>query len=556
MRLELLLAHADDHSPVLDTGIPTNLVDAAKPGEGPALPATLRDDGADPNDLSRQRWGIIAPEGPEGDRLLGAIEPLSRARQEAQEGAPVRVYRVPKGMDPSAVVAWKRQVYWDESTSERDLPRYLLLLGDLDVMPLDLQQILGADTFVGRLAFSDEAGYQAYADKVLRWERHAATETQARALFYTVRDGTDATRIGDETLMAPCLARCRAESALGRFPAREIVAIEDRPPLAADALCAQARGAGPSLLFSMSHGLGAPLRGWRSADEQRKMQGAMRLVGGQRLTAADLTSKPFLPGGVWFFLACFGAGTPAKSVYHPWLSELHRAGVFTGSLDPVLKNLPRTGDRPFIAALPEAALRNPDGPLAFMGHIDLAFTYAFQDDDQEHRARSSRFQGIFRSLVDRARVGVAHHALLRFTAETAVELSTLYGMTRDKSAGEPPPDEARRAGLWLLQHDIAGYVLLGDPAVRLPLSAPRAPAAREELSSVAASLFGFAPQGEREAPKALDLDAMEKAALSLLSERDTAAALADRYGVKLDDLLRWAEVYRRAGRDALGKIRG
>jgi hypothetical protein len=555
MRLELLLARADDHSPVLDAGIPTSLVQAEKAGEGPALPKVLRDDSADPNDLARQRWGVIAPEGPDGDRLLGAIEPLCRARQEAQGGAPVRVYRVPKTMDPSAVVAWKRQIYWDESTSERDLPRYLLLLGDLDVMPLDLQQILAADTFVGRLAFSDEQGYQAYADKVLRWERSASAEAQARALFYTVRDGTDATRIGDETLMAPCLARCRAESALGRFPAREIVTIEDTPPLARDALLAQAKGGGPSLLFSISHGLGAPLRGWRSADEQRAIQGAMRLVGGQRLTAADLTSKPFLPGGVWFFLACFGAGTPNKSVYHPWLAQLRDAGTFTGSLDPVLKNLPRSGDRPFIAALPEAVLRNPDGPLAFMGHIDLAFTYAFQDDDQEHRARSSRFQGIFRSLIDRARVGVAHHALLRFTAETAVELSTLYGMTREKSE-RTPQEDARMAGLWLLQHDIAGYVLLGDPAVRLPLAAPRAPAPPEALSSVAASVFGFAPQGESAPPKALDVDAMEKAALGLLGERDTAAALAEKHGVKVDDLRRWAEVYQQAGREALAKIRG
>src|SRR4029079_2396424 len=88
--------------------------------------------------------------------------------------------------------------------------------------------------------------------------------------------------------------------------------------------------------------------------------------------------------------------------------------------------LPRLWDRPFIAALPQAALANPRGPLAVMAHIDLAWTYSFQDMGAEGRGRPSRFQGIFRSLVDGARSGTSYQQLLRFLSETSVELSTLY----------------------------------------------------------------------------------------------------------------------------------
>jgi len=157
--------------------------------------------------------------------------------------------------------------------------------------------------------------------------------------------------------------------------------------------------------------------------------------------------------------------------------------------------------------------------------------------------------------MDGARVGVAHHGLSRFTAETAVELSTLYGLTRHKGEGDASPeDAARKAGLWLLQHDIAGYILLGDPAVRLPLAEKKAEAPKEEIIEAAASLLGFAPQPEIGRATALDVDAMEEAALALLTRRGDEGALAQKHGVSPSDLLRWAEVYRQAGREALSKL--
>jgi hypothetical protein len=148
-----------------------------------------------------------------------------------------------------------------------------------------------------------------------------------------------------------------------------------------DELLARVGGGDPSVLFTLSHGEGAPRGGWTSHEEQRRRQGAMSFGREGKLTGDDLRARPFLPGGVWFMLACYGAGTPNFSAYRHWLAQLAGAGQFRGKPEAVLAGLPGPQDRPFIAALPQAVLANPAGPLAFMGHIDLAWTYGFQELD-------------------------------------------------------------------------------------------------------------------------------------------------------------------------------
>lgn len=362
---------------------------------------------------------------------------------------------------------------------------------------------------MGRLACPTDAGYAAYVDKVLRWERAPSPEAQARALFFTVRDGTAATTIGHRALVSPSLERCRERQQQGAFPAREIHEIGyDGPEEARDAFLDRIARPDPTMLFTMSHGLGAPRGGWRSTDEQRAIQGAISLGSGMRITAEDVATRPFLPGGIWFFLACYGGGTPGASAYHHWLTRLRAASGFGGRVDAVLAGLPKPGDKPFIAALPQAALSNPEGPLALMAHIDLAWTYSFQDMDAGARNRPSRFQGIFRALVDGARAGTSYQQLLRFLGETSVELSTMYDEeARRETAGAAVNKDAARAkqkaNLWMLRQDLAGYVLLGDPAARLPLNraaaaqkrAPRPAEVRGGSEAAAAtSLLGFAPQ--------------------------------------------------------------
>jgi hypothetical protein len=282
----------------------------------------------------------------------------------------------------------------------------------------------------------------------------------------------------------------------------------------------------------------------------------MSLGLGQRLAAEDLRSRPFLPGGVWFFLACYGAGTPAVSAYRHWLERMKEAGHYPGRVNSVLSGLPRGSDPPFVAALPQAALENPDGPLAVMGHVDLAWTYSFQDTGSPSGSRASRFQGIFRTLADGGRVGVAYQQLLRFFAETNVELTIVDN--QEARTGAPTmsdADKARKAHLWMLRNDLAGYVLLGDPAARLPIARAQAGARLAEPAAAIASALGFVPRPPHaERGRALDPRRMEEAVLALLGGAETADAIAARAGITKADLLRWTDTYREAGRAALAKL--
>jgi hypothetical protein len=545
MGFELLLTHADDQRPVLGESLP---LDAASTQPRPAeLPSgkDLIDPGVDPNSLPDQRWGVVVPEGPLGDRLLALIEPLRRLREEEQ-GAPARVYRVKPDLDAMQAVRWKDAVLRDETEFETEQPGYLLLLGDFDHVSLELQQVLGSDGFAGRLAFSSDAGYEAYVDKVLRWSREHSRASAGRALLFTAHDGTAATTVGYRALMAPSLESLRKLREMGSLSAESLAELGEPENWSVRQLLAQVASPQPSVLFTMSHGLGAPRGGWRSVDEQRARQGAMSLGGEGTLDASALASTPFLPGGIWFFLACFGAGTPARSAYYPWLAQLREVGMYPGRLEHLLAALPREGERPFVAALPQAVLANPQGPLAVVGHVDLAWTYSFQDLGRVARNRPSRFQGLLRTLLEGRRAGVGLSALLRFFNEANTELTTLYDHEESaRLAGrDSSVDSAERAHLWMLRQDLFGYILLGDPAVRLPLTPP---SVMPELPVALplASGMGALPSAED----------MAEAVLVMLSGEESEKAIASRVGVPLAELRRWRKVYTEAGLKALSGLR-
>jgi len=468
--LNLLMVHTDDHEPVLDEGLPEATARDQGPVDRTAAASHLWDEGGDPNDLEVQRWGVIAPQGPEGDRLLALIQPLLAHRQE-QQGDKVRVYRVPAQMTHEEAMRWKKREFDSGSDLNIKVPRYQLILGDLDQVPLALQQVQASDGYVGRLAFSADEDYAAYVDKVLRWERRSTGQGQGRAMFFTVHDGTAATAVGHRALVGPGVEVVRRRQAAGQYPARDILEFGDPVTPSPDELLAQTAAFDPSVLFTLSHGEGAPRGGWRSPEAQRERQGAMSFGREGRLTGDDLRDRPFMPGGVWFMLACYGAGTPSASAYKHWLEALAAAGQFRGKVDSVLAGLPGPRDRPFIAALPKAVLANSDGPLAFMGHIDLAWTYSFQELDSGATNRPARYMAITRSILKRDRVGVSMRELLRYFDQTNIELTSLHDMEIQARSMKLPyqADRARQGHLWMLRQDLAAYVLLGDPAVRLPV---------------------------------------------------------------------------------------
>jgi hypothetical protein len=566
--LDLLMVHADDHAPVIHEGLDAATAQGRHPGE-PTSPRQFWDEGGDPNDLALQRWGVIAPRGPEGDRLLALIEPLIAHRQD-QQHAPIKIYRVPPQMTQDEAMRWRKREFDDGADLNIEVPRYQLILGDLDQVPLALQQVQQSDGYVGRLAFTREDDYAAYVDKLLRWEKLSSGTADADSLFFTVHDGTAATAAGHRALIAPGVELLRRRQTAGQYPARDILELGDLNAPSPDELLARAAASSPGVLFSLSHGEGAPRGGWHTPEEQRRRQGAMSFGRAGQLTGDELQGRSFMPGGVWFMLACYGAGTPSTSAYKHWLAQLAAAGQFRGKPEAVLAGLPGPRDRPFIAALPQAALANSNGPLAFIGHVDLAWTYGFQELDDGAHSRPARYMGITRSLHKRDRTGVALRELLRYFDQTNLELTGI--LDREAADRSAQPDLIRQGHLWMLRQDLAAYILLGDPAVRLPGHAAAQPNERvaperprlTDIRSVDISATDIPTvdiPATADPTESRNLDAtppadiaatdLEDAVLQYILAERTITAAAARVGRSRAELERLAAAYRQHGAAAL-----
>ncbi len=608
--LELLLSDADARTPVLEHGLPSATLTATTPPREPknASDLWLEAVDRDPNLLDLQRWGIIVPDGPEGERLLGAVAALRRHRRDEMGREPA-VFKAPPGLDLAAAVQWRDKFIRPESLDASDRSRYLMILGDLTQVSLELQHVLAHGAFVGRLTLPGEADYGAYADKVIKWEK--AELESPRLLTYSVQDGTAATSAGYRHLVQPCTEKAERNRLGGELALSETVTIRYDEEGPDDLLAAAAANEG-DVLLSLSHGLGAPRDGWKSAELQRRRQGALCLgLDSEPLTAESIAARPFLPGGVWMMVSCFGAGTPSTSAYQPWLAALASGGVQSSAIADVLRSLPGASDPPFIAALPQAALANPNGPLAVLGHIDLAWTFAFLDEGRVNRA--SRIYDALRTLLVGSRAGIALDTIMAAYRDTNDRLTGAYQARQEaRLRGGEPPDDQAIANLWMRRNDLRGYVLLGDPAVHLPLTRARArlgdplpasiimqsrpgvptltilppqspvpkdtrsdkprasitqtivppdgPAAVPSTRPVPpdsqphASLSRPAPEpAPRDAPGPDPARRRERAVLALLRGELTAKAVATEHGVDLDDLLDWLERYRLAGRRELAR---
>jgi hypothetical protein len=570
-RLDLLLADADERRPVLEEGLPGEV---AQQGPKPKKATQQekpdwRRDNKDQNDLKEQGWGLVVPDGRAGDRLREALTPLIRLREE-ELGKPAEIYRVSPDMSARAAADWTENVYWANDVPDEDRPLYLLMLGDLHETQAELQHSLANGALVGRIHFTnakgetDLDGYAAYADKVVRYAREATTFTTPDMAYFAARDGTAATHTAEMKLVRPSFDASEQARVKGSLAAAKVRRIEAET---VDELLAEgggAAGARPSVLLSVTHGMGPPRRGW-SPEEAQQRQGALILDRDEVLDAERLLGQRFLPGGMWFCLACYGGGTPSASAYYAWLSQLAAQGAWSGKAASVLNSLPKDGQRPFVAAMPQAALRNPEGPLGVIGHLDLAWTYGFTGSKDLSESRSSRFTPTLHALVDGARAGVALGILLRSYRKTNDDLTSLYdGAARsDADSRSDPTDLTLRGHLWMLRNDLRGYVLLGDPAARLPLKQHAlAPKAREAQAAPAGipelrgdsigSKAASAPEGSAGPVKGgagalISAIEKEKAVRAVLIGDEAPRTIAARLGVPLEELWAWFDAYRAGG---------
>lgn len=470
----LLLCRSDDQRPVMEQAL-DGCSTAREPR--PAMPSkrlrVAQDSELD--DLAQHGWGVVAPPGEAGDHLLELIEPLIdlRARQQGRE---VRVFRSPpsSASDLSLLEAFQLRNTWSAITDELpadDLPFYLLIVGDLQQVPLAVQRALSVSTnhAVGRLSFERDEQYRAYVAKLVKHEASARKSVRGEIVLHTIKDGTQATGEGHANLIQRLIDGARSHNLHAGHPVRES---GSQLPTPDELYRVVGKPAYPTVLFTLAHGVGAPRGGWASQKEQKRVQGALAFGSGRLLTGAGIAARPFLPGGVWLMHSAFSAGTPLWSSYLGWLEKIAERGDDIATVTEILASRPLS-EKPFVSALAQAALANPQGPLACMGHVDLTWTWAFPEPTYAAGSRTTALVEMMSALVDGRRVGASMRALFEFLVQVNSYLVSLYH-GGDEASGQENSNERERALWWMVREELAGYVLLGDPAARMAVSSPPA----------------------------------------------------------------------------------
>jgi hypothetical protein len=327
------------------------------------------------------------------------------------------------------------------------VPYYILLVGTPEQIPFSFQSILDVEYRVGRLDLPDAAAYGRYAQAVVDVEtKKAPARSRVLHAFGPAHAGDAPTALSVEVLVR---AAAKWLDAFAKLKTKHglSVATDDGDKATKARLLEILVGTRPEVLFTAGHGMAIGTGRPRQLAEQGALvtadwDGLSAIDDDSRFAAADVPANADVRGMVTFLFACFGAGTPATDNFPT------RAGQV---LAP----------KPFVSALPQALLAHAKGAaLGVFGHVDRTLTWSLQPPTAP--VATDPFARAAIHVLAGDRLGAALDDLNQRGATLA---ATVAG---GLAPGAPPIADADLMRAWTQQRDAAAFLLLGDPAARLP----------------------------------------------------------------------------------------
>jgi len=415
--------------------------------------------GVDPADVTQAGWGIVFLKD-EDPAVVAALEPLIEHRRKQ-----INNDKIVKVLDYEEGEGWEEWLGRHEvtpgSVEPTKIPYYVLLVGDPRRIPFNFGQLLDVEYGVGWLHFDTPAEYAAYATSVIDYEISPAVPNGKEAVFFGPRHAFDQpTKMSADFLVNPL---ADGTPAIGNDPAAPGVAEQwgyqtrkvwgNQATKAAflDVICQAEGKKPPAFMFSASHGMGFP----HGHPSQKAAQGALlcqdwpgfgSISPNHYFSAADVPADSRVQGMVIFHFACYGAGTPDRDQF-----------VHTPGKAPQV-----IADLPFLAALPKTWLTHPaGGALACIGHIERAWGYSIVGSHSGPQIQT------FQNAIGRILIGQPMGFALKDFNERYAALSTSLSAMLQKSGWGDKLDADALAVNWIERNDAEGYILIGDPAVRL-----------------------------------------------------------------------------------------
>jgi hypothetical protein len=401
-------------------------------------------------------WGVVFAADAD-PAIRDALEPLLALRRSAA-GERYRQYEGQSGYQAgeTAEMFVFRQGATPGLSDFSRVPYYLLIVGGPDTIPFEFQYSLSANHAVGRIEFDTAADYDVYARSVAFCQTGNVALPRALCVFAPSHKNDPATRASTHAVAYPMVERFHQshpdweiQTAIGPEATKTRLAAAISGDDAALALCVLAHGAD----FKKDDARQLTVQGapvcHDFVPDKRGLQPEYYYA------AADVGDDARLIGTIAFLVASSSAGTPKHD-------------EFTTEQPPR-----ELASKPFIAALPKRMLSHPNGSaLAVVGHVERNWLYSLSLDGKRP---AGLVESVLTSLLNGHTVGSAMTALTQRASFLYFELAEAY-RTR---ARDVPDSELQRKLVMTI--DVRNFVILGDPAVRLPISAPGGYGARPVL---------------------------------------------------------------------------
>lgn len=433
-------------------------------------------DETDEKELSKAGWGIVfgvedsdRAQSIKVDAIREALAPLLALRR-SQVGNLYKEYTdkaAPHPADGNSNKLEESRNRWlarhgvaAGRVNPDKVPYYLLLVGSPQAISYQFQYQLGVQFAVGRIHFDSLAEYDNYARSVVAAET-GGLALPRRAVFFGVQNKFDAaTSLSARGLVEPLAGSIAAK--YGDWDVETVLKTQ-----ATKARLTQLLGGDdtPALLFTASHGVEFPKDDLRQLPHQGALlcqdwPGPLRWPKGKAIpeehyfSGDDVAGDSRLHGLMSFHFACYGAGTPEYN------SFAKKAGE---------RNM--IAPHPFIARLPQRLISHPSGgALAVVGHVERAWGFSIK------WGRAGVQTAVFEHTLERLMDGYPVGSALKYFPERYADIATMLNPMFEDLKFDLPVDEREFAELWTANNDARSYVIIGDPAVKLPIAVTGTPA--------------------------------------------------------------------------------
>ncbi len=412
------------------------------------------------------------------ESIKEALKPLLDLRQQ-QAGDKFQIYQGGKAYRPGERKdKFLQRLHVGQGAADpNEMPFYVMLVGTPNDIPYRFQYQLDVMRGVGRLDFGDNIqAYADYARNVVAAETGQVVLPRSAAFFGTANPSDKATRLSARYLVEPLYDNLQNATLDNEITLK--VPWEWLPPIvgegrATKSTLTQLLGGqpelSPSLLFTASHGMEFPA----GHPYQMPFQGALLcqdwpgpgsdIRRDYYFAGGDIATSANMLGMIAMLFACYGAGTP----------ELDQFAM------QAFKVREKIAPQGFTAALPQRMLQQ--GALAVIGHVERAWGYSFISPSGS--VDNQAFITALRMLMNGDPVGLATDPSfnLRYAGLSSDLSSDLEELKWDPTY----LNDYELAHRWTANNDARSYIVLGDPAVRIPLAkAETVPQERPELGNI------------------------------------------------------------------------